>query len=235
MTKTQANMEKLIALIRNKVSDPAGRGTDITETSLTINSNDEYILAKKGLKNIYWVENSDTGERYTEFIDFNKVFDNPQDKKDKPKIKWLNTSTPTLDVRYHYGKTFIYPGFPHDNFTSPRISISQLDTVGTKAGIGDRLTPSQKGFLPSGKYEFNIWIQKDAKAFEIDNEYYSGGKLLDYLAEQVMDAILKNKDLMEDWGIIGSSLELIRTAEMESDIDAHRKVIDFRLDFRREF
>lgn len=235
MTKTQENMAKLIALIRNNVSDPADRGTDTTETDLTANTNDNYILANKGLKNVYWVENSNTGERYTEWIDFTKEYDDPQDKNDKPKIKWLGDSPPTVDAKYHYGKTFIYPGFPHDNFTSPRISISQLDTVGTKAGVGDQLTPSQKGFLPSSKYEFNVWIQKDAKAFEINNEYYSGGKLLDHLGEQIMDAILKNKDLMKKWGIVGASLELLRTAEIESDIDAHRKVIDFRLDFEREF
>ncbi|MBE8539414.1 hypothetical protein [Geoglobus acetivorans] len=90
-------------------------------------------------------------------------------------------------ARANAGKNWIYPDFPHEKATMPRISVvyighSEPDFYGVNGGTA---------LLYPLRYEISVWVRR-GETFTVGNEELGGGALLDYLADQVINVIESN-------------------------------------------
>lgn len=220
--------QRLNALLRNNLTDPADRGSETTDNFTGDGSTTEFELTNKKLANVKEVKVD--GTDCYEFVDYTKAYDNPKDTASKPKVVFDTApdSDANITVKYHYDGTWIFPGFPVGKFTPPRISITQISSRMENIGIGRMLNETEKAMVPINWYQIDLWTRK-GHSFTIGNEYYSGGKLLDYLADRVVEVIETNKEYLRDIGIDDIILRTARDLEYGEDLEIHRKLLDYEL------
>ena len=98
-----------------------------------------------------------------------------------------NNITDPNTARANAGKNWIYPDFPHEKATMPRISIvyvghSEAEFYGVNGGMA---------LVYPLRYEISVWVRR-GEAYTVNNEELGGGALLDYLADQVINVIESN-------------------------------------------
>jgi len=90
-------------------------------------------------------------------------------------------------------RKWIQPDYPRLDATFPRISIHQADLDQSELAIGRRIDDTSKGDRLSIFFEINIWV-KIGELFTIGSDKKGGNELREYLGDQVIDAISKNKE-----------------------------------------
>lgn len=100
-----------------------------------------------------------------------------------------NIADPDQD-RANAGKNFIFPGWVREDAKMPRISIISVGTTEQERTL--------EGYsLFAMQYQIDVWVDTK-RSFTINNEKYSGAKLRDYLADQVIKVLRKNRNFMEN-------------------------------------
>ena len=237
--------KQLVETLRNEIDDPDQRGSKVVDDDSDYKVIDDYNieLSEKGLKNVYKVIDNnyiDEKELYI-FQDFRKIYDNPKNEDSYPVISFNEpVANHDLEITYHTGRTWIYPGFPNDNATFPRISCRQIDSSGRNRYIGRDYDEDTKITPDYTVYEVMVWVNYE-NSYTIDGEYYSGGKLKDYISKQVRECLNRNKynykkkifydDEFNPKGKIKNvRMEAFRDLDLEMD-EFVRKSIEFRFVF----
>jgi len=235
-------MKQIVETLRNGIDDPLERGEIVTDTENDYNVIDDYTieLSEKRLKNIYFVKDHtkiDDKEKYL-YSDFHKIYDDPKNDDDYPKIEFKE-NIPTnhnYEIKYHSGSTWIYPDYPIEEATLPRISVKEVGGGGRHKSIGRIWDNNYKVFLDDSLIEVMVWCDTGTSVF-IDGEYYSGGKLKDYLATNIRKLFEKERRYLsektfrdKDFNPVGRiddiKLDVMRDLDIEFD-DFLRKELEF--------
>jgi|Deesub1362A_J573_1020465.scaffolds.fasta_scaffold00193_69 hypothetical protein len=103
-------------------------------------------------------------------------------------ITLLKTNIPDPNTeRANAGEMWIYPDFPETPAKMPRISIV---FVGSSEAEFYAINGGMTLVYPL-RYEISAWIRMKQKHV-INSEEFAGGKLLDYLADQIINTIESN-------------------------------------------
>lgn len=221
----EAIVARLLAFLRNKIADPAGRGTD-TQEALIGDGTDTLTLSNKAIRNVRNV--TVNGAQKIEFKDYTLIKDDPSDPTSFPKIVFVDAppSDSTIIVDYHYGQTWIYPGTVEEGYRSPRITITHISTREEESGLGDLVDASNKGVFNYSWYQFDIWVKK-GDSHLINGVYYSGGKLVDKLADDIIVALHSNKRYLREQGIEKIIMRMARDIGYSDMLKSWRKLLDF--------
>lgn len=218
--------QRLQALLRSKLSDPASRGTDTNNPFTGDGTATVFTLTNKLMKNIISI--TVDGTTKYEFTDFTKTYDNPKSATSFPKVTFIQApaSDSAIVVNYHYGQSWVYPGFPQEKFASPRISYIHISSRQEELGVGERVDASTKGIGLVTWLQMDIWVKK-GKIVTIDGEYYSGTKLVDKIADDIADTLAQNRELLKRWGIYNVVLRMGRDIAFSKELELFRKLLDY--------
>lgn len=191
--------KRLIELLRNNITDVRNRGEDKKDI-ITSDGSDTITLNNDGLKNVYYIKNNTKGTTLTPFDDYKKIYSDPSVSTDYPKIKFRITpdNNDKIEVKYHTGQTWIYPDYPKESATFPRISIVQSSGTGNNQFLGRRYDSNNKSLSGMPAYEIQTWVSHD-DSFQYDGEYYAGGKLVDFNSDEIINTIETNRDNLKGW------------------------------------
>ncbi len=220
-------------LLRENIADPADRGDDYTDSFTAVGSTD-FTLTNKLIKNTKVVTNE--GDLQLEFRDYNIIYDDPSNVSSYPIIRFNTAPTTdnTVSIGYHAGATWIYPGNPEVNFASPRISIMNITANENTYGLGERKDASTKGILTTSWFQVDIYT-KLGKTFTIDGNYYGGGKLLDYLAEEVLKTLGGNKWRLKEQGVGEVKMTMGKDLAYSESTNTFRKLLDFEIEYNMDW
>jgi hypothetical protein len=222
---------KLVTFIRNKVPDPAGRGEERQESFPTDGVTKDFTLTYKALKNVKRAY-LDDGTEYIEFVDFDVHYDKKADPASFPVIsfKIAPPSGRILTIEYHTGQTWVYPGYPQEDFTPPRISIMHISSRQEEVGLGRYFDSNTKAHQAASWYQVDVWTKR-GQTFVVEGKTIGGGKLLDYLCDLIMDAF-KDRELLKKWGFDDVLMRMARDISYAEDTKLLRKLINFDITHR---
>lgn len=225
-------MARIRQLLRAKLTDPADRGTNYTE-NFTGTGNTDFTLTNRSIKNTIFV--TDDGLTQVEFVDYNIVYDDPTGT-DTPIIRFVSApgSGSAISIRYHTGASWIYPANPNINVISPMISISNITANETSYGMGEYRDSSNRGSLTTSWFQMDLYT-KEGDTFTIDGGYFGGGKLLDYLAEEVLKTLSNNKNTLKKQGINDIKMRMGKDLAFSEATNLYRKLLDFEIEYEMDW
>jgi len=172
--------------IRRLMTDPAGRGTDASDTFSGDAVETAFELSNNSLMHVdSVVVDGNTMTLVTEYtIDFGSsgsagtiIF-----------VTAPSNNTDNIVVSYRHGTNWVYDDQPHATAEMPRISI--LNVGGereTSGGVSDKVV------FRHPAYRVGIWV-RTGKSYSIGGYSYTGSKLLDYMISDLEDAIHTIRD-----------------------------------------
>jgi hypothetical protein len=172
----------LMNLLRKHTTDPANRTkTSATETFTTNGTTNYVTLANNSLIYINTVTKNGVTQQLNR--DFTIYFGKARGT-DLPRI--IFTTTPangeTVIVNYYYGTNWIFGGYPQTTAEMPRIGLMTRHGNTEPAGFGD---------VEHFQYPItNVIIAiRNGIEYTINGKIYSGEKLLDYLVDELNEAV----------------------------------------------
>ncbi len=234
--RTRDIVERLKEILRAKVNDPFDRGSTATET---LSSGSTTLqLSNKELKNVDSAIGASTGNEYYRFKDFSVSFDDPSNSSDYPSVTFDSAPSEDVDITYHYGATFIYPTWPSDNISKTIVSINHIGGSQSMRFMGLNKSASTKATINQSSWQIDVWVEDGANVTDPDAEhsgFFSGGKLCDYMADQVKQAMEESRDHLKEQGVSDVELTLERDDPYQEDIESYRKVINYTLTHNYEW
>ena len=167
--------------IRRLMTDPAGRGTDTTDTFSGNAVLTAFELTNDSLMHVDSVVVD--GTTMTLVTDYTLDFG----ASDGPGTVVFTTApsddTDNIVVSYRYGTQWVYDDQPHATATMPRIAILNVGgEIETSGGVSDKVV------FRHPAYRIGIWV-RTGKTYTIGDYSYTGSKLLDYMISNLEDAI----------------------------------------------
>jgi len=213
----------VITLLRNEVSDPRSRGADQTDSFTGDGTATTFTLTKAAVKNVKSC--TVAGVTQYEGEDFSVDYENNQ---------IIFVTAPALNaaisITYHYDQTWIYPDYPREDATMPRISVFYVGGFESRRGIGEQFDATTKKRMFVASHQIDIWIKK-GDVWKVDGTKISGGKLLDVIADDVLDALVKNKEwLYRAFNIHDLIVSSSRDWGYDEDTQLYRKTITIDLE-----
>lgn len=224
----------LTTILRNKIPDPAGRGSDKAEAFTGNGATKSFPLANKLLTNVYSV--SLNGVENIEFVDYDTVYDNPAEPNSYPAVVFeiAPPSEASIEVSYHIGETWVYQAFPEEEFTGPRISLFHISSREELFALGLRETPTTKATKIVTWLQVDVWAKR-GEIYTIDGLKYSGNKLKDWIADKVVDSLTQNRTLLKKQGLENFNLRMGRDIDYEERTGIYRKLLDWEFIHTKEY
>jgi hypothetical protein len=94
----------------------------------------------------------------------------------------------------------------------------------------------QTGFRNRLSYQISVWVKRgeiykvNDSEYGLYNENMSGGKLCDYLAEKVIDAVMKNREFLRTQGVIYSKISGFSQSSYDESTQLYVKLITLELE-----
>jgi hypothetical protein len=128
---------------------------------------------------------------------------------------------------------WIYIDYPRDDASFPRISVTEISGALMPAGLGEQVETADGhntlGMFFVTEYDIDVWVGIDDRA-TFNSIVYTGTKLRDYLAEEVVTTLIEGKkDLREDSNIIDIEIENIFSLPLDTEYNLHRKTITIKV------
>jgi len=121
------------------------------------------------------------------------------------------------------GPNWIYFGYPRTDATFPRISIVQSGGLGYSHQVGG------SDQMYEITYDIDVWGDSEHSA-SISGHTYAGSELVEYLADQVILAYMRNKEyLLTEYGIKDVILTSVYFLPYDEDFDLYRKSMTFNI------
>ena len=90
-----------------------------------------------------------------------------------------------------------------------------------------------KGYKHNNTYQITIWVKRKEPVlvtnprYGITNEKFSGLKMCDYMAEQILDALMQSREYLRTQGVIYSSVEGYNEPTYDAHTNMYTKSITF--------
>ena len=128
---------------------------------------------------------------------------------------------------------WIYLDYPRDDASFPRISVTETSGALIPIGLGERIETTSGsntlGMLFITEYDVDVWVGLEDRA-TFNSIVYTGTKLRDYLAEQVIQVLVEGKkDLRQDSNIIDVEIENIISLPLDTELNLHRKTVTIKV------
>lgn len=230
-------VDRLKEILRAEVNDPFNRGSAVTAT-LPTTASELSLKPNKELKNVNSATGVSTGDPYYRFDDYSIIFDDPGDPDDYPVISFPTTQSEEIEFNCQIGSSWVYPTFPTTSVSKAIISIKHITSSTDNRFLGQNIDSSTKGTEFLSTWQFDVWVEKGQSVEGPDSShsgYYAGGKLCEYLGDQVTNAIIKNLDQLKDQGVVDAKMTLSQDRPLQEDLNCFRKTINFDFQHRREW
>jgi len=218
-------MRILITFLRNRIEDPAKRGSDAIETFIGDGATREFFLSNKLLTNVKSVKVDD--RELIEFVDYETKYDNPVEESSYPSVV-LNeapSSDSNIIISYHCGESWIYQAHPSQEFVSPQVSLFHISTREELHSLGLLETPHTRSTKGVTWLQIGVWTRR-TPVYTIDGEKYSGNKLKDKIADDIVKALTQERILLKRQGLESLVIRMARDVEFEEREGVYRKEID---------
>jgi len=168
-----------LTLLRNNLDDPADRPTTYTESRSVTDADIFPFEDNDRCKNVYWVELDGTEQVYR--TDYKVNYDDQQ-------LEVLQgTWTGTVDVKYDYGSTWVYPEFPRlEDVTLPRVSIKEVGPAQEDYTIGG------ERILYRRIFQTDTWCDEDTE-YSYKNTRAQGPKLREFITDDLYKLVRENR------------------------------------------
>jgi len=168
------------------ISDPAGRGTEVTETFSGDGDDKTFVLTNKHLMFIVSITVGGVAQKW--ITDFDVDYGTNDTGATIIFVSAPATGTNNISVTYRHGSKWIYPDFPRNDATFPRMSLFNVGGDFEKSGgVGDKVV----FIYPVFRIQLHV---RDGKDYTIGGYKYVGDKLLDYLNSELEAAIHSIRD-----------------------------------------
>lgn len=136
------NLNRLLTIfLRNNVIDPGGRGAWKSDIYIADGLTNSFDTTEVGVNAVQFIKIR--GIEYVHLKDYEINYGN---SGLPATLNMLVTpkNGDTVEIRYHYGQTWIYPGFPRLDATFPRIGYKVIDDFQEEIAIGRFLQPIRR-------------------------------------------------------------------------------------------
>lgn len=160
-------------LLRNNLTDPAGRPSTHTDTWILDNEGTATFTQNK-VTNVRWVKLDGNELAYRD--DYSVDYINKE-------IHFAELTTGSVDANYDYGSTWIRPDFPRlEDVTLPRISITQIGPTQRDLTVG------ASNIIYEFTEQVDIWTDRKT-SYAFHGESCKGGKLREFIADDLVNVI----------------------------------------------
>lgn len=212
---------------RKYLTDPASRGTEAVNTFAGDGETTTYSLENSPLMFINSVKIDDLEKKLNRdfYLDFGRG-----DSHASITFVVAPVNESEIKINYVFGNNWIYPGTPQtDNRQLPRIGILRTGGGHRSAGTGE-----QSDFVDVN-LRLSIWV-RSGDSFTINNETYTGDKLLDYIENDIVETIVKMKrDYDEPYNVVTIDIQSVFDIPFDEDFKLNRREISLRLLYLKNF
>ena len=153
-------------------------------------------------------------------------------------VSTLRTQLATVGTAVQAPSTWIYVDYPRLDATMPRLSVTLTNSPSSSAAIGDEFNVGG-GTLTleeHASFDIDVWVHKTNKTTGL-TPVRGGTSLRDYLADQVVTVILKQRAVLVQAN--SDLIDIEKTDEYpylyDEDREIFRKTISIRVTYLRHF
>lgn len=151
-------------------------------------------------------------------------------------VQTLRTELSSLKANIGQTKEFIYIDYPRLDAKMPRISLSLTGSIQRPAAIGANvdLTGGTLAVYEEATFEIGIFVHRTNATTNLSPKR-KGTSLRDYLGDQVVDVLLKQRKVLFSQGILDIEKIGETSFPFDEETELFVKTITFRVLFQREF
>ena len=138
-----------------------------------------------------------------------------------------NLTDPNSD-RAAAGKNWIYPDFPREDATMPRVSVvlrgqGEAEYYGVNGGTV---------LVYPVRYEISVWV-RFKETYTIGSEKYGEGKLIDYLCDQIIN-VIENNAFSLDNVVVAKCVSAGAITLYERNVGIMRRPLEFEFLYMKQ-